>query len=77
MSALVWNETQDLVAACYEDGAMKHVGPHQLDECGDGLFAFLMREADDVTAVGDFLNRLDRAQERLAHLDAMLREAKW
>ncbi len=77
MNKLVWNETQLLISACYEDGSLAQIEPSQLDDCGDGLFTYLMREAEKVTCTSEYLSRLGRAQEQMAYVYAMLEETKW
>lgn len=68
-----FSELQQDVAKLYCNGEMAYVhNMQELDGCGDGLFAFLVREAGDASDLPEFLGMLDTARNQLDQLSGDL-----
>ena len=67
------NDSQKLVLKHYCGGEFYKIETEQqLCECGDGLFVFLMREAQDAETTGDFWHMLETAITQLRSLQGEL-----
>lgn len=69
------NHLQEVIAAFYCNGDLSHVkSMEDAEACGDTMFLFLLREANDAKGNKDeFLEMLSSACDELDRLDASLR----
>lgn len=78
---MIFSPLQKLVAEHYCDGDMAWMletaaynEASQLEHCGDGLFEFLINEAQDATDMVEFQGMLDRAIRQMQVLQQELPE---
>lgn len=69
------NPTQQRVAAIYCDGEYKHVSTEEdAANVGDGLFTFLINEANDVPDIEEFVEAMGTALDQLETVRYTMRE---